>query len=229
MKNQCRIAGAALLTFSLGCAVHAQTTASKFELPKNIPHLLRKLQTHLDEARTTAKFPGAEVGFAWIDSEARDTQLRVYSGSVASGKSDLELGTPLKNTDRLLAGSIGKTFVATVALMLAEQGKLKLDEKISTWLGNESWFSRLPNSKDITVRMLLNHSSGIPNHVELPEFERATYKSASRDVDYAELIGYVLNKKPLFPAGQGHYYADTNYILAGMIVEKVAGKLSTDS
>ena len=214
----CRTAVVALLTVSFGYAVHAQTPP-KVDLPKNLPRMLSKLQTHLDQARTTAKFPGAQVGFTWIDSEAR-----YYSGSVATGISDLEHSARLKTSDRLLAGSVGKTFVATVALMLVEQGKLNLDDKISAWLGNESWFSRLPNSKDITLRMLLNHSSGIPDHVETSAFEKALLKSASREVDYAELIAYVLNKKPLFPAGQGYNYADTNYILAGMIIEKASGK-----
>ena len=217
-----RIAVALLLTISFGCAVHAQTPASKFELPKNLPHILNKLQTHLDQVRATTRFPGAQVGFTWIDLETPGS--RYYSGSVASGMSDVEHGTPLKNSDRLLAGSIGKTFVAVVSLMLVEQGKLSLDEKISTWLGNESWFSRLPNNQEITLRMLLNHSSGIPDHVETSAFEKALLKSPARDVDYAELIGYMLNKKPLFPAGQGYSYADTNYILVGMIVEKVSGK-----
>jgi D-alanyl-D-alanine carboxypeptidase len=207
-----------------GCAIHGQTPPSKFELPKNLPRILRTLQTHLDQSRMTAKFPGAQIGFTWIDSEASGALPRYYSGSVASGLSDIEHSVPLRTSDRLLAGSIGKTFVAAAALLLAEQGKLNLDEKISTWLGSESWFSRLPNGPGITVRMLLNHSSGITNHVDVPAFQRAMLKSASRDIDYSELIGYVLNKKPLFPPGQGHNYTDTNYILAGMIIEKVSGK-----
>ncbi len=222
--NHFRIAVVPLLTICLAGVAHAQTAASKFEVPKNLPRILNKLQTHLDQARTTAKFPGAQVSFTWIDPDAPNPEQRYYSGSVASGMSDLEHNTALKNSDRLLAGSIGKTFVAVATLMLVEQDKLKLDEKISTWLGSETWFPRLPNSKDITLRMLLNHSSGIPNHVELPAFEKAMYKSATRNIDYSELIGYVLNKKPLFPAGQGHYYSDTNYILLGMIIEKVSGK-----
>src|ERR1041384_1718585 len=164
--NNHRIAIVSFLTISFGCVVHAQTAASKFDLPKNLPRILQKLQTHLDQTRT-AKIPGAQVGFTLIDPEASGTQQRYYSGSVASGLSDVEHRTQLKNSDRLLAGSVGKTFVAVAALMLVEQGKLNLDEKISKWLGNETWFSRLPNSKDITVRMLLNHSSGIPNHVEM--------------------------------------------------------------
>jgi D-alanyl-D-alanine carboxypeptidase len=208
MRNR-RITVAVLLTFSFAGVVHAQ----------DLHHMLTRLQTHLDQSRATTKFPGAQVGFTWIESDTRH-----YSDSVVTGLSDIEHATPLKNSDRLLAGSIGKTFVAVAALMLVEQGKLNLDEKISTWLGHETWFSRLPNGKDVTLRMLLNQSSGIPNHVDVPAFEKQMYKSAARDIDYAELIGYVLNKKPLFSPGHGYEYTDTNYILAGMIIEKVSGK-----
>jgi len=225
MMNHCRIAVALLLTVGLaGAVVHGQT---KFDVPKNLPRLLNKLQTHLDQARAAAKFPGAQVGFTLINSgiNSEASEPRYYSASVATGLSDINHATRLKTSDHLLAGSVGKTFVAVAALMLVEQGKLKLDDKISTWLGNESWFPRLPNGKDITVRMLLNHASGISNHVDLPAFEKALLnKSASRDIDYSELIGYVLNKKPLFAAGQGYNYSDTNYILAGMIIQKASGK-----
>jgi len=88
---------AVLLTLSFGCRVHAQTTA-KFDLPKNLPHILHKLQTHLDQSRMSTKFPGAQGGFTWIDSEQH-----YYSGSVASGMSDIEHNVPLKNSNRLLA------------------------------------------------------------------------------------------------------------------------------
>src|SRR6185295_10812844 len=72
--------------------------------------------------------------------------------------------------------------------------------------------------------MLLNHSSGIENHVETNSFQKQILKSGSRNIKYEELIGFVLDKKPLFPAGQGYQYADTNYILAGMVIEKATGK-----
>src|SRR5262245_17652426 len=127
MNNHCRITLALFLIVSFGCAVHGQTPASKFDWPR----ILSTLQTHLDQSRIAVKFPGAQVGFTWIDSEASGA-ARYYSGSVASGLSDIEHKTTLRTSDRLLAGSVGKTFVAAVALMLVEQGKLKLDEKIST-------------------------------------------------------------------------------------------------
>ena len=59
----------------------------------------------------------------------------------------------------MLAGSVGKTFVAAVALQLIKEGKFALDDKISKYLGKEEWFSRLPNSSEITIRQLMSHTS----------------------------------------------------------------------
>ena len=187
---------------------------------EKLARILSNIQTKLDESRASLKFPGATVGFVLPDGRA---------GSVSTGFADLETKRPLKPSDRLLAGSIGKTFVAAVTLQLVEEGKLKLDEKIERWLGQESWFEKLPNAKDITLRMLLNHSSGIQNHVDQGNFMKTMFKSsAARDIKYEALIAYVLNKKPLFPAGKGFNYADTNYILVGLIVERATGKTLYD-
>ena len=164
------------------------------------------------------------MGFVYIDGQTPDGRPHYVSGSVASGVADLQTNTRLKTTDRLLAGSIGKTFVSALTLLLVQEGRLNLDDKIEKWLGSEPWFLKLPNAKDITLRMLLNHSSGIENHVNAENFQKQTFKSAGRDIKYEELIAYVLNKKPLFPAGGGFNYADTNYILVAMIIEKAVGK-----
>jgi D-alanyl-D-alanine carboxypeptidase len=181
--------------------------------------VLQKLQSGLDEFRASAKFPGGSVGFVLPDGR---------SGSVSSGFADLETKRQLKPSDRLLAGSIGKTFVAAMTLLLVEEGKLNLDEKIERWLGNEKWFEQLPNAKDITLRMLLNHSSGIQNHADNGSFIKALLKSYGKEIRYEELIAYVLNKKPLFAAGKGFNYSDTNYILVGLIVEKATSKTLYD-
>ncbi|HKR01133.1 MAG TPA: serine hydrolase [Pyrinomonadaceae bacterium] len=186
---------------------------------EKLARILGKLQARLDEARLSSKLPGATVGFVLPDGRF---------GSVSTGVSDLGTGRPLKPSDRLLAGSIGKTFVAAVALLLVEEGKLNLDEKIERLLGNEKWFHHLPNAKEITLRMLLNHSSGIQNHVDSSGFINSMFKSPGRDIRYEELVAYVLNKKPLFAPGKGHHYSDTNYILAGLLVEKATGKTLYD-
>lgn len=173
------------------------------------------VQKKLTELHGAAEFPGATVGFVLPDGR---------HSSVSVGVSDLRAKTPLKPTDRMLAGSIGKTYFAAVVLKLAETGKINLDEKISHWFGAEAWFKRLPNANEITLRMLMNHTSGIPEHVLNPEFITAMRAQPDRVWKPAELIGYVLDAKPLFVAGEGFSYADTNYILVGMIAERFTKK-----
>ena len=224
MNRHCSLA--LLLLLSLPVVTCAQTaTPPPAQNNSKLSNILEKVKTRLNISMAQAKFPGAQVGFVYVDGQNADGKPRYVSGSVAVGVSDMQTKTPLKTTDRLLAGSIGKTFVASLTLMLVQEGKLKLDDKIQSWLGNEPWFNQLPNASDITLRMLLNHSSGIENHADMSSFEKQAFKNSStRNIKYEELIAYVLKRKPLFPAGQGYNYADTNYILVGMIVEKVTGR-----
>ena len=209
------------MAFSI-CFFLSQTLFA-FQIPKikdeKFAQILQKIQAKLNEARAAAKFPGASVGFVLPDGR---------SGSVATGVSDLETKAPLTTSDKMLAGSIGKTFVAATTLQIVGEGKLTLDEKIERWLGGEKWFAQLPNASDITLRMLLNHTSGIPNHVDDKDFLKALFKNSEKDVRYEDLIAYVLNRKPLFAAGKKFNYADTNYILIGLIIEKVTGKTLYD-
>ncbi len=177
--------------------------------------LRASLQAKLNELHQAASFPGATLGFVLPDGR---------SGSVSVGLADVEKGIPLKPTDLMLAGSIGKTYVSAVTLQAVQEGKLDLDAKIERWFGSDPWFPRLPNAKDITLRMLMNHSSGIPEHVLDKKFIAAIRKDPDRIWKPEELIAYVLDAKPLFPAGQGWSYADTNYILVGMIFERVTKK-----
>lgn len=171
-------------------------------------------QAKLDQLHAAAGFPGATIGFVLPDGR---------SGSVSTGVSDLATKRPLVPTDLMLAGSIGKTFVAAVMIQLAQEGKVNLDDKIAHWFKADPWFARLPNAKDITIRMLLNHSSGIANHADDDKFYIALAVNPDRVWKYEDLIGFALNKKPLFAAGKSFAYADTNYILVGMIIERVTG------
>lgn len=177
--------------------------------------LLASLTAKLKSLHEAASFPGSTLGFVLPDGR---------SGSVSVGLADIEYKKPLKPTDRMLAGSIGKTYVSAVMLKLVQDGRVNLDTTIDHWLGANAWFSRLPNSKDVTLRMLMNHSSGIPEHVLNPDFIAALKKDPDRVWKPEELIAYVLDSKPLFPAGKGWSYADTNYILVGMIFQRVTKK-----
>jgi D-alanyl-D-alanine carboxypeptidase len=181
----------------------------------DLPRLREAVQARLNELHKNAEFPGATVGFILADGR--------YA-AVSTGLADLERQTPLKPRDRLLAGSIGKTFFAALALQLVEEGRLSLDRKIAEWLARDPWFQRLPNAKEITVRQLMNHTSGLEEYYPLNNFIEGLRNNPDRVFQPELLLEPLLDRKALFAAGQGWSYADTNYILLGMIIERITKK-----
>jgi D-alanyl-D-alanine carboxypeptidase len=164
--------------------------------------------------------PGAVAAFG-----LRDCPIAV----AAAGFADVERRIPISPDSKFLSGSIGKSFVAALVLDLANDGYLSLDEKIEKWLGTAPWFERLPNAHDITVRMLLNHSSGIPDHLFTTRFLQAIlhkryFGDPRSPFPPEQLIEIVLDRDPLFPAGTGFHYTDTGYILLGLIIESATGR-----
>jgi D-alanyl-D-alanine carboxypeptidase len=189
--------------------VQAQTPTA------NTAALKIALQAKLDEWHKAGSFPGATLGVVLPNGE---------SFSLAVGFSDRDARTPMKPNDRMLAGSVGKTFAAATALQLVKEGKIGLDDKIEKYLGSEPWFSRLPNAKDITVRQLMNHTSGLVRYEFKQQFTKDLTANPAKVWKPAELVAYLLDEKPPFEAGKDWVYSDTNYIVLGMIIEKVTGK-----
>ena len=179
------------------------------------PALKTALQLKLDEWHKAGSFPGATLGVVLANGE---------SFSLAVGFSDRDTRTAMKPTDRMPAGSVGKTFVAATALQLIKAGKIGLDDKIEKYLGREPWFARLPNAKDITVRQLMNHTSGLVRYEFKEQFTKELTANPEKVWKPAELVAYLLDEKPPFEAGKGWNYSDTNYIVLGMIIEKVTGR-----
>ena len=177
--------------------------------------LKKDLQLKLEEWHKAGKFPGATLGVVLANGE---------SFGLAVGLSDRDAKTPMKPTDRMLAGSTGKTFAAATALQLIKEGKIGLDDKVEKYLGSEPWFSRLPNAKDITVRQLMNHTSGLVRYEFKDQFTKDLTSNPEKAWKPQELLAYLLDEKPPFEAGKGWDYSDTNYIVLGMIIEKVTGK-----
>jgi D-alanyl-D-alanine carboxypeptidase len=174
-----------------------------------------RAQKRLDDFRLSTGCPGATLGFVLPGGR---------SAAVATGVSHKASGRPMQPSDRMFSGSIGKTYVAALLLQLLEERLVELDAKISHWFREDEWFSRLPNASDITLRMLLNHTTGIPRHIMTPGMKAAVKASPQKVWKPEELLGFVFGVEPLFPAGEGWAYADTNYILVGMIIERVTGK-----
>ena len=172
------------------------------------------VQAYLDTWRAASGVPGVTVGIVTRDG--------TVSG-FASGESDTATHRKMQPTDLMLAGSTGKTFFAAVAVQLIESGKLDLDAHISQYLGTRPWFSRLPNAKDVTVRQLMTHSSGIIRYEFNDKFTADLRVNPERVWSPEEQIGYLFDTQAPFAAGQGWEYSDTNYMVLGLIVEQITG------
>ncbi len=180
--------------------------------------LRNALQATLDSMRVSFNLPGATAAYAWTDGT---------TGVAATGLADIESGTPMTPKTRMLAASIGKSFVGATAVSLAGEGVLDLDVPIERWLGDRSWFQRLPNHKRITLRHLLTHRSGLPNHVYMDEFAaEASRRWRGQNLPFPpdSLVQFILDKPPLFEVGEGWAYTDTGFILVGMIIEQATGR-----
>ncbi|WP_380282781.1 serine hydrolase domain-containing protein [Kitasatospora purpeofusca] len=145
----------------------------------------------------------------------------------AAGIADLATGQSAGPDGRFRIGSVTKTFVSTVVLQLVGEGRLGLDDPVERHLPGV-----VPNGAAITVRQLLNHTSGLFNFTE---DERFRVHSEADLLDYAygsrryrdyrpqQLAAVSAEHPPYFAPGKGWHYSNTNYVLAGMIVRKVTG------
>jgi len=136
---------------------------------------------------------------------------------VAKGKADLSTGAPMKAEDKFGAGSVTKSMVGTVLLQLVDEGKLKLDDRVS------QYFPAVSNGNNITVRELLNMTSGLFNYTENSDFLAALAANPHRKWAPEELVEFGTSKPPYFAPGKGWYYSNTNTILVGLLIEKLTG------
>jgi D-alanyl-D-alanine carboxypeptidase len=214
-RSSCKFA--AVLAFLLGLTI---TVAAQQAVTATGTNVLKKeLQMKLDEWHKAGKFPGATLGVVMPDGE---------SFGLATGYSDRDAKTPMKPNDRMLAGSTGKTFAAATAMQLVKEGKISLDDKVEKYLGKEPWFNRLPNAKDVTIRMLMNHTSGLVRYEFKEEFTKYLTEHPMKVWTPEERLAYLFDAKAPFEAGKGWDYSDTNYIVLGMIMERVMGKTFYD-
>jgi len=115
-------------------------------------------------------------------------------------------------------GSVTKTFTGVLVLQLADKGLLSIDDPVSRFVEG------IPNGDSITVRMLLNHTSGIFNYGADEKLNEAIAADPHKVWAPEELVGVGIANPPYFAPGEGCMYSNTNYILLGMIVEKATGR-----
>lgn len=173
----------------------------------------RKLQRFIDQA-TRGPIPGVMIYVKKADEGE-------WTG--ASGFADVEKSVAMNKDFVFATGSIGKMYNAVAAMKLAEQGKLKLDDKIGEYLSDEI-VSNIPNGKHITVRQLLSNTAGIYNY-ELDPVLNELYLSGKLKLDtlthLAALQRYVYGKPSTNFPGTTYHYSSTNFMLLAMIMDKV--------
>jgi D-alanyl-D-alanine carboxypeptidase len=143
-----------------------------------------------------------------------------------AGTTSADSTEPLSPDSPFRLASVTKLFTATVILQLADENVLRLEDTLANHL-IDGPAADIPHADLITIKMLLDHTSGIRNFSEINSFWREAYGNGGLDRIWqpGELIAYALTKKPYFNPGTPgkRHYSNSNYILLGMIIEKAGG------
>ena len=176
-------------------------------------------------ATLTAIQAAIDIGVPGVTATVKDGRS---TWSTTAGVGNLRTGKPRSADDRYRVGSITKTFVSTVILQLEAEGRLSLDDKVAKWLPGVVEGNGHDGTK-ITLRELLNHTSGIFNYTADEDFGTAYFtKDGFFQHRYdtksaADLVAIAMTHKPDFAPGTSWNYSNTNYVLAGMVIQKVTG------
>ncbi len=142
------------------------------------------------------------------------------SMQLTSGVSDLRTKRAVGPGDRFRIGSLAKPYVATVVMQLAEEGKLDLEDTVERWKPG-----MVPNGAAISVRRLMNHTSGLADYAEVSQEVNAPYFKGDLGHVWTprQLVRIAAAAGPLFKPGADVHYSNTNYTLLGLIVERASG------
>jgi len=146
--------------------------------------------------------------------------------SSAAGWADVNRKIKATPDTRFLSGSTGKVFVSATAIYLTQQGLLDLDDPVSKYLSDEPFFDKIPNGRTMTVRQLMDHTSGLADHVYTKEFTEIMREGFAnkKAVSPRDVIKFVFDQEPLSKAGEVFHYSDTGYILLGLVIESASGR-----
>ncbi|MGE6348382.1 serine hydrolase domain-containing protein [Bacillus mycoides] len=150
--------------------------------------------------------------------------VKTYEGGktwgYAAGVANLSTKKPMKTDFRFRIASVTKTFTATVVLQLAGENRLNLDDSIEKWLPGVIQGNGY-DAKQITIRQILNHTSGIAEYSRTKEAD--FFKNRNKSFTAEDLVKLGLSLPPDFAPGKGWSYSNTGYVLLGILIEKVTG------
>lgn len=145
----------------------------------------------------------------------------VWTGG--SGKADLDKNVDMEPCTVSKAASLTKTFVATLALKLVEEGKFGLDDPLSKWLSDDL-IGPVKNAGNATIRQLLNHTTGIADVIEDEGFYLAVLNDPAKKWTPEALLKFVHGDDPLFAPGEGVSYSNTNFLLLALVINRATGQ-----
>jgi len=135
------------------------------------------------------------------------------SGTAAAGTD-----RPLTVTDRTRIGSLTKTMTATVLLQLVQEHTLSLDDTIGKYVPG------MPNGNTATLRQLANMTSGIPSYTGNEQWKKQVFADPEKQWTPQQLVDFEVGAPADFAPGKGWAYSNTNYVLLGMVIQKVTGE-----
>jgi D-alanyl-D-alanine carboxypeptidase len=180
------------------------------------------------EARLRAGLEADLAADPTVPGEALAVLAPGLRTALAVGASDTATGAPLQPDTPFRIASVTKTFVAAAVLRLVEQGKVKLDAPITRYLSRGSLDVLRADGYDvgrITVRQLLQHTSGLDDYATKAEFDAANIAEPRHRWTRDEQLRFAAEHgDPVGDPGEVFAYGDTNYILLGELLERVTGK-----
>jgi D-alanyl-D-alanine carboxypeptidase len=204
-----RFATGAILLFlsSASSFVHAQEPARSSEPVKAASFSsTTAIDDYVQERMHKRHIPGVSIG---IVQNGKVIQAKGF------GVANVELSVPATENTVYQLASVTKTFTAAAIIMLVQEGKLGLDDKVTARLHDLP-----PTWAGVTVRHLLNHTSGIKSYTSVRDFS----KTMRKDYTQREIVNLVAKEPPEFAPGEKWSYNNTGYFLLGMLIEKITGK-----
>jgi D-alanyl-D-alanine carboxypeptidase len=204
-----------MLIFCLAISACGSSTGTQATAPNALG---QRLQPLVEAQMKAMQVPGAAIFVQGAGSQSWAANL---------GTSNLATHAPMSPDMHFRIGSITKTFVGTVILQLVDEGKIKLDDPISKYQ------PEVPNGNNITVREVLNMSSGLYSYSDDDGFgkimDAELYgNNMNRVWEPKELLAIAFKHPPYFAPGKGFHYSNTNYILLGLMIEQLTGHAVED-
>ena len=160
------------------------------------------------QAMQTGRLPGVMITL----SGPKGTYEKAY------GVANIGSGAPMAQPQHVRIASITKTFTATAVLRQVQRGRISLSDRLSKWI------KRIPNGRRITIRQMLAMRSGLYDYTSDDDFTRDFDANPLMRFDAGDVLRIIRRHKPLFAPGARTQYADSNYFLLGIILEKVTGQ-----